>query len=269
MVNFLFWNIHRQPLGEVIAQLVAEHDVDVLMLAECGIDPLELVADLNDHVDEDFFFLKSQLCERILIFSKFGDLSHAVLFESDRWTIRRLRLYGGEEILLVVAHLYSKRHADAYDQLKECESLMQAIRGVEQELGHARTLVAGDFNLGPFEDGMTRSNGMNAVMSRAIAERKSRTVDGRQYDFFYNPMWGLLGDGSPGPPGTCYYASSRHTMYWYQFDQVLVRPDLLDRFDHRDIRVLTEYRATSLLGRHGTPNASKYSDHLPLFFRLC
>lgn len=28
--------------------------------------------------------------------------------------------------------------------------------------------------------------------------------------FFYNPMWGCLGDRDPGPPGTYYYDSPGH-----------------------------------------------------------
>jgi len=34
MTTFLFWNINKQPILELIVSLVREHNVDVLILAE-------------------------------------------------------------------------------------------------------------------------------------------------------------------------------------------------------------------------------------------
>jgi hypothetical protein len=39
VLTFLFWNINRKPLGHLIAELVEEHQVDILLLAECSIPP--------------------------------------------------------------------------------------------------------------------------------------------------------------------------------------------------------------------------------------
>ena len=47
-----------------------------------------------------------------------------------------------------------------------------------------------------------------------------RFVQGTDYPFFYNPMWGLFGDGREGPAGSYYYAKSGHeTYFWNIFDQ--------------------------------------------------
>ena len=42
MTNFLFWNINRKPLGGLISTLAQQHDVDVIILAESGIEPMRL-----------------------------------------------------------------------------------------------------------------------------------------------------------------------------------------------------------------------------------
>ena len=34
MKTFLFWNVNRKPLNELIVTLAAEHSVDILILAE-------------------------------------------------------------------------------------------------------------------------------------------------------------------------------------------------------------------------------------------
>ena len=33
-MTFLFWNVHRRPLLDMLARLVARHGVDVVILAE-------------------------------------------------------------------------------------------------------------------------------------------------------------------------------------------------------------------------------------------
>jgi hypothetical protein len=51
------------------------------------------------------------------------------------------------------------------------------------------------------------------------------------------------------------------------FDQVLIRPDLLDYFDIQDLRILTSDGDTNFLSRNGIPR-KEISDHLPLIFKL-
>ena len=46
-ITFLFWNVNRQPLQEQIASLAETHSVDVIMLAECVIEPTSLLTLLN------------------------------------------------------------------------------------------------------------------------------------------------------------------------------------------------------------------------------
>jgi hypothetical protein len=86
---------------------------------------------------------------------------------------------------------------------------------------------------------------------------------------FYNPMWSLFGDWSPGPAGTYYYSNSEHRVFfWNIFDQVLIRPDLLDRFSNEELKVLDSDGNVSFLSPRGVPNVKLGSDHLPILFKL-
>jgi hypothetical protein len=123
--------------------------------------------------------------------------------------------------------------------------------------------------MNPFEDGLISSGGFHAVMSRMVAGKKKRTVMDDEFKFFYNPMWSLFGESTHRPPGTYYHYSSEPLEYfWHILDQVLIRPDLLDRFDDKDVEILQSAGGTSLITEEGIPDDRIASDHLPLLFKL-
>jgi hypothetical protein len=123
--------------------------------------------------------------------------------------------------------------------------------------------------MNPFETGIVSSVGFNATSTRQVAAKGSRTVQGRDYLFFYNPMWGFLGDHQASPPGTYYYGHAEHVCYhWNAFDQVLVRPALIDRFQLEDLKILTDDGIAPLVRENGLPDAVAASDHLPIVFAL-
>lgn len=66
-------------------------------------------------------------------------------------------------------------------------------------------------------------------------------------------MWGRLGDLTVGPPGTHRYSKAVEVNHiWHTYDQVLLRPELLDYFCSDDLIV---------------PEQSG-SDHFPIFINL-
>jgi hypothetical protein len=80
-------------------------------------------------------------------------------------------------------------------------------------------------------------------------------------------MWGRMGDSSAGAPGTYYYGGSSYVSYfWNTFDQVLLRPDLLDFFSQDDLRVISKIGDKDLMTANGI--SSSYSDHLPVIVTL-
>ena len=267
MTNFLFWNVNKKPIENLIKELAFQYDIDVILLAEYESDPTKLLLTLNK--DSFGYFLAKSNCSKIRIFSKFRDEFFPAISESDRLTIRNLKLPGLQDILLASVHFPSKINFSAESQADECVNLTDSIKEVENRIGHSRTILVGDLNMNPFESGVVSSRGLHATMSQRIAQKGNRIVQGKAYSFFYNPMWNFLGDFSPFPAGTHFYQSSEHVAYfWNMYDQVLVRPELLDKFAIEDLKILDSIGEKSLLTNAGLPNKKLASDHLPVFFRL-
>jgi hypothetical protein len=147
--------------------------------------------------------------------------------------------------------------------------LARAIDVEEQKVGHRRTILVGDFNMNPFETGFVSANGLNSVMSRQVASRETRTVQGREYQFFYNPMWGHFGDARSETAGSYFYDAAEHVNYfWNVFDQVLLRPALAERFDPAELSIVKEVGSFPLVQTNGRPDHTNGSDHLPLVFEV-
>jgi hypothetical protein len=268
MTTFLFWNLNRNPIPHLIAALAIEHAVDVLILAECKISLVDLLVALNDHQTEKYSLTYSA-SDRLLIFTRFPRRSIQPLEDTGLLSIRRLIPPVGIEILLVAAHLSSKLYQEAEDQALTATRIPRMIEGQERRVGHRRTVVVGDLNMNPFETGLIGAEALHAVMDRHTAMKVSRVVSGDTRFFFYNPMWSRMGDDSKGPPGTYYRQSSRQVNYfWNTFDQVLLRPELINRFNEDNLAVLTRAGSISLITDQGIPDETIGSDHLPVLFGL-
>ena len=268
MTTFLFWNINQKALEDNISNLAVEHEVDVLVLAECTIHPSIMLKTLNPPRDTQFHLTYS-LCEKIVIYTRFSEEFIQPVLETNRLTVRRLVLPARTEILLVGIHFLSKLYWSEESQSFQCAELARIIREVEEKEGHSRTLLVGDLNMNPFEGGLIAASGLHAVMTRETALKKERTVQDKRYTFFYNPMWGHFGDRTQGPPGTYYYESAEQkTFFWNMFDQVLVRPDLLPFFSGDDLKILSQDSTKSFLSAKGIPDKAAVSDHLPILFKL-
>jgi endonuclease/exonuclease/phosphatase family metal-dependent hydrolase len=267
-LSFLFWNLGGRALTERLAGLVSEHQIDVVMLAECAVDPYDLCQALAAR-GAGAFHLPYSLARKLVILTRLPPNWMSPVFDDPlgHLTIRRLELPRGRDVLLAVVHMQSKERWTDKDQLLAAAQLARSIQAREDEVGHRRTILVGDLNMNPFEEGVVAAGALHAVMHRAVAERRARTVAAQQYPFFYNPMWGCFGDRTPGPAGSYFYRKATPIVYfWNVFDQVLLRPDLMHTL--QDLKILDVEGNTSFLSRSGTPDLSVGSDHLPLFFRL-
>jgi hypothetical protein len=267
-INGVFWNVGRADRAPLVAELAAERRLDIVILAESGIGADQHIPMLGAGTGA-VYCRPTAVTTRLQVFSRSNVLGLEEVHGSSngRLTVRRLQ-FGGVDFLLAAAHLVSKRETDQASQHFEAEVLSAEIRDVERRQGHSRTILVGDLNLNPFEEGVVAAAGLHAMTTKAGVADGSRVVQDKEYPFFYNPMWGLFGDRSPGPAGSLYRRMSQHVSYdWNLFDQLLIRPEAI-RLVEEDVELLTRIGETDLATSRGRPNRHVGSDHFPLFFRL-
>jgi len=269
-MNLLFWNMNEKVLPDELRALVAAHDVDVLILAECIMPDVQILEAVNSGSGRTFALPFSfGPSDRLRFYTRFEPRTLKPRADIGGVSVRHLTPPIGQDVILVAVHLPSKLHCSDMDYAYLAARMSEVIEEAETEIGHDRTVVIGDFNMSPFEAGLVSADGLHAVMDRYTAAKLTRTVQGRQRKFFFNPMWSRLGDASVGPPGTFYYRNTSQVAYfWHTFDQVLLRPSLLDSFRDEFLEVITEANGTTLLNNRGRPDRARFSDHLPLFLRL-
>jgi hypothetical protein len=267
-LTFIFWNVARQPLKEQIARLAVLHSSDVLMVAEVGEHAVDVLLRLNREYAE-WHLTGDSHNPLITVFSRFPSRFLRTIEDGARYTVRRLMLPDRPDLLLVIAHLPSKLHYEPADRVAAAEDLAATIRRVESRMKHDRTLLVGDLNMDPYDEGVVKARGIHGVMTRSIARSRFRMVQSRQFPYFYNPMWGLYQDRPVRPPATFYRSPSGETAHmWHMYDQVLVRPSLLDQFSNEDLAILHTDGDSSLISERGIPSKRVASDHLPILFKL-
>ena len=268
MTGFLFWNTQGKALQESLANLAENFVVDIILLAESKVEPVKILEALNKRKN-NFHYIPQIGCQKIEVFTKYPPRFIKTIFELNRLTIRHLEIPESESILVAGMHFPSKVNMKPEDQISEMIEMSRAIREAEKEVNHSRTVLVGDLNMNPFESGVVNANALHGVMTQKIAQKKSRIVQEKSYPFFYNPMWRYFGDETPRPSGTHYYWHSGHNEYfWNIFDQVLIRPDLIDRFDSKSLEIVSSDGRDSFLKMDGTIDDRNFSDHLPLYFKI-
>lgn len=263
-INCLFWNLGGRYDDAVVASLIAATGANIVAFAECPQSPTELLRSLSMR-GVDLHSIPSVACERIVILTTLPVSSFSHKREADRYTMKEVRFAGSLPILFCFVHLQSKLHADSLDQTHSATFFKLDVEAAELEAGHNHTVLVGDFNMNPFDDGMVSAAAMNSVASLQTADQVSRTVQGRAHSFFYNPMWNLLGDFT-GPPGTFFHSAPGYRSdFWNTLDQVVLRPPLGRRLIRESLKILAEAGGIALVNDAGRPSVS---DHLPLFFSL-
>lgn len=241
----------------------------MIILAEPPESTFQFANDIRRNTGRDFYYSDTQT-DRIHIYTDFPPKFISPILESSRYTIRLLKTPLVEEHILVAVHVPSKLYRNEKDQRVIASNIISDICIIEAERNHKRTILVGDFNMDPFEEGMLQVDAVNSINSCALANQKNgaRKFSDNRYWFFYNPMWGLLGDLDDSPPGTYFHDSpGSMNLYWRMFDQVLFRPNLVSRMPSKYLKIVDYDGQESLVDQNGRPKKA-ISDHLPLTFRL-
>lgn len=282
MANFLFWNISKNSLSDELVALCRLKNIDFLILAESIIPDEVLVEALNKGLSPHAPAYRAVPTNTryIKVYSTYLgqiedvqiDSANQQLIFPDRYIALSIRFPIAQDVLLLAVHLPSKREADEPSQYANAIYLSNRIKELEKATGHERTIVLGDFNMDPFESGMVAANALNALMDRHyVSTKRGRTMSWSEVKgcpYFYNPMWGLMGDTSHGPIGTYAYRRGGTIRYlWHTFDQIILRPELLPYFSPGDVQILDRAGPQPLLTDKGQIN-KRLSDHLPITISL-
>jgi hypothetical protein len=273
VVTVSFWNIGNKPgILPHLGCLAANQEVDVFLLAESPTDWMPALTVLNGlgngtWREETNGGSKIRALTRI----KPAEFIHrftGIAGDVAGWALQATKLSPVPEVLLAGVHLPSKAGGITdTDQLGAAVEVIREIEEAEDVATHRNTAVVGDFNMYPYDQGMTSVIGFHALVTKRLAEQPDRKYRHRPRRRFYNPMWGLMGDRTPGPAGSFRWNSSvPHNPHWGILDQLLLRKNLMDRF--YDLSILERDGMHDLLDQHGFPNKEAFSDHLPVLFRL-
>lgn len=251
--------------------MVKDNSIGVLMFAEFPDGKQNELENLLKRQDSSYHYLKPfKEPAKVEVFTNlpFGDFKN--IGDYRRFSVKRYHSKGlNKDFNIVLCHLISKVNYDEREQANDARKVAKEIIKVEEHDKNDLTIVCGDLNMNPFEEGLVGSECFNAVMDKAIALNFTRKVSGEDFKMFYNPMWCFWGDNGRGVvPGTMFYNPSRHIQYyWNIFDQVLLRPGVIPYFVDKYLEIITSSRNCSLL----TVNhrlKSIYSDHLPIKFTI-
>jgi hypothetical protein len=266
MSKILFWNLNKKTFTPEVVSICHEHDVDILLLAESVLNTNDVLLLLNSG-QKRMFISPFNPSKKIQIYIRYTLDCYNLIYDDTGVAVRRIAPPVGLDFTIVAVHLPSKLYMKDNEQAINAIRVARIIDEIEDKVGHDRTIVIGDLNMNPFEDGVVAADGFHAVMDRKIATKKCRTVQGTERKYFYNPMWGNMGDSSPGPPGTYFYQGGQVSYFWNTFDQALLRPSLLEYFPEDGITIISKVGNVQLTDV-GIGIDPTLSDHLPLLLKI-
>jgi len=271
-MNFLFWNIQKKDsFFELICELVKDNSIGVLMLAEFPEGKQKNLERLLKLQNSSYKYIKPiKEKVKVEVFTSLPKKNLYFVEDERRFSVLRYHNNGlNRDFNVILCHLISKVNNSVTTQAFEARNIASSIINVENRLNNDLTIVCGDLNMNPFEEGLASCDSFNAVMSKIIAQNVTRRVSGKDFKMFYNPMWSFFGDNGRGVAhGTIYYNPYEAVQfYWNIFDQVLIRPGVIPYFVDRYLDILTCSKTKSLLTANYTMK-SVYSDHLPIKFTI-
>lgn len=269
-MKYLFWNTYKKNLDSVIYDIVTEYPCDVISIAEYNGNIRELIFQLN-RTGVSYYKVNDIGNERITIITKFKPLQIEDIYDVGYFTIKKCPHDTLGTHIIAFVHFPSQGHTNNVTppNYRIAQRLKSEIERVEKEQKCDKTIIIGDFNMNPYEAGMMAASALHCLSSREIVKMQHRVVLGEAHSMFYNPMWNLMGDIDL-PNGTYFYDASSQEVnyYWNFFDQVVLRPSLIEFFDPSKVKLIYKTKTHDFITEKGRPNKTLYSDHLPLYFEL-
>lgn len=270
-MNILFWNIKKKAsVTSILSEIIREENIDIVAFAEFPSGSVTAFESELVNVNPSFRYLTPITASKVELFYKNGTVDIVNSYDGKRISVNKVHSnMDNEDYYFVFCHLKDAFLTDRNQLPGYARSTVKEITDFESNIRSKRTIVCGDFNMNPFEQAMLEIDGFNAMLTSSIALKRTRNVEGRSYEMFYNPMWGLFGDlHNQDVSGTYYHAPGEPIQqYWHIIDQVIIRPDVIPVFDKQQLKIVTKGQNYNLLNRNNNIS-DQYSDHLPLKFTL-
>ncbi len=309
MLRILYWNIKRKGDKLLDAIVKLSENTDILIIAELslsnnklkinGTSIEQIITNISLATGFEYLgrnndswihlWLRKGLDAKIVLVNTYDKLrkpkdivdkecSDSEYFAEYLNRYERMQFYKISyrkiEFLLVPIHFPSRLYASIGKQ-KDISVLFRKYIEIVESENHLKSIIVGDFNMNPFEPGMIHHEGFHALPFQSIED----SIEFYDVPFrtFYNPTWGKYGDYElienkvKKKPAGSYYdeTSSDINYYWYVFDQVIMRKDLITQFSFENFKYLTSINTENdLLNDDFSPNENEYSDHLPVKFHV-
>lgn len=261
-MRMLFWNTNRNgTINKCVESLVQDYCIDMLIMAEYEADKNDLYA-LFQKNNQNLVICNTLGCDRISVWSSYANIKSGI--QNKYYSIQIIQ----DKFILCCVHLITDLHGDRSDErLAIIQEIMYEIRKIEEKINTKHTIVIGDFNEMPYDRGCLNANGFHGLPALDVMDKSVRTINGKEYQKYYNPMWNFLGDFSY-PPGTYYLNQSKlYSPMWYMLDQVIVSKDILPLLNKEGLKIITSCSYTDLMDENLHPN-KQISDHFPIICEI-
>lgn len=268
-IKYMFWNLYKKNLIGPLIQIILENDVDIVALVET--EKLDVQGVINALKLQNQEWKILEICPEadIRVLAK-RHIPMSVYKEDKRYAVYKI-FEGEETYLLSVLHLSSPMYLEEYARDQRAVNISRVLRKIEESIfedSECKSIVVGDFNLQPYSLGISSVHGFNATMSITKAKKKFRKVEGETKLFYFNPTWKLMGDNKI-VQGTYYNNGDQQekSIFWYSFDELLIRPYFIDRFDWDYFGIIEKANNYNFIN-NAKIDKSNYSDHLPIKFEI-
>lgn len=259
-MNLLYWNLHSNSnIETIIDDCISENYIDIAIFSEySNID----FSKLNGLLSSQYDLLESfGGCEKVSLIYKKG-INLSLVQEQHRYLITKL-FHKQKTYLIIGVHLPANPHCQSSDRKHLIRKIINDIVDAETDEIYS-SIVIGDMNASPFDEEMIEKDAFNSVLfKKIIKQQEIVSYEEDTYRRFYNPIIEYI-DETKANYGSFYYGSGNNCLYWYCYDQLLVRKELVDKI--KNFQYLKKVKNRNLISRT-KPNA-KISDHLPLLVNI-
>lgn len=283
MTTIVTWNLNKKQtklLKDVILEIIVDNKPNIMVFQEAyGIWINTL---LNLQYDE-INYPKSSLGSGVRVFLLKGKYKQYSVQRTDNKKLVFIHLKDNitkEEFNIAGVHLYSKVGNTERQQLWKNLPLVQKIKEFEiTSTSNNKTILVGDFNHNPFENDLNDPNMINGADSKIlISTLSANPLSRKDLNFWYNPMWNLMGDfdfrtNGQRVPGSYFRYTEDETPIWNLLDGFLLRPSLMDRVDYKLTEIISATSKTMFLKpftirKDESLIKDDLSDHLPIKLTL-